>query len=135
MRMPVPDGPDVPQENARRDRADVFELLQSLGQLRRSGGLAQQLRQCAVAALQLPADFEELGGGGKVIADVVRLVEEGHQAVPSRAQNGVRRSQPGRDKLPVGLLGDFRLNGLSEEEAGQKPLEYLFLFPGREVDP
>ncbi len=102
------------------------ELLQPARELFGRSCLIEKLGHRAIALLEFPGDIKELCRSGKIVAPVVRLIQEPYESIPSRADNGIRAHDSGPDKLQVGSLRNFLLNRLPEKKAGQEPLEELF---------
>jgi len=131
----IPDGRYLLGEDPRGYGANVFELLQVGRQLRATPCLLDHLCHVAVAPLQFLAHLEQFRRGGEVVARIVCFIEQADQFVPARIQHFVGTPQTRGHQPGVCAFGDFLLDRLAKEQAGQEPLERLFLFPRRQIYP
>src|SRR5579883_1912946 len=125
-------GGEVRQEDARRHGADALEGLQAGGKIGGIPRLREEARQRAVGFAEFPADVQQLGSRGEVIAHILRAIQHGHNLIPAGCGNRGWRHQARRDAGEIGAGGNFLLNGFAKQQAGEKPLEVLRLSsPGK----
>jgi hypothetical protein len=83
-----------------------------------------------MAFLEQFANFQQLGGCGEVIANVMSSIQNLHQPIPAGRQDRLRSEQTLFDKLEIRPPGNALLNRLAKQQARQEPFE-KFRFPER----